>query len=189
MNSQIKKTAPFRANPAVLKFKDALADLQAAWDHSKARDKDPHHRFHHASKRLNAKYMAVQRAPKEQQGELALLKAKLTALKQEIVDIHLEEQVEELVATKAQVRKLKEINISLHKRLSRIHWLGEGNEPSKIYFATLKAKIQREAMPLLLWEDSSSITGDVPILLEVTRNYTKQFAEQPLTQTGSQLQR
>jgi hypothetical protein len=150
----------------VLKFKGAVAELHQAWDHFKEGDKNPHYKFNHACKQMQATYMELQRATKEQQGDIALLKAKIQALKQDIVDTHLQAQVEDLVNTKEQVRTLEEIDISHHKRLSRIHWLGEGNEPSKFYFATLKAKVQRESMPLLLLEDSRSITEDAAILSE-----------------------
>jgi hypothetical protein len=186
--SCIKKTSPFKANPAVLKFKGAVEALQEAWDSLKDGDKNPHYMFNTACRQLQEKYMALQQAPKEQQGEIAILKAKLQALKQEILDTYFGGQVEELVSTEEQVQTLGEVNISHHKRLSQIHWLGEGNEPSKFYFATLKAKMQRESMPILLLEDSQSVTGDAAILTEVTRNYTEQFAEPTLTLEDRQLQ-
>jgi hypothetical protein len=56
--------------------------------------------------------MTLQKAPEEQQGQIALLKAKLQALKQEIVDHHLEAQIEELVTTEEQVWHLEETDIS-----------------------------------------------------------------------------
>jgi hypothetical protein len=172
----------------VLKFLGAIKALQQAWDKAKDGDDNPHYRFNHTCKQLQAKYIALQRAPKEQQGEIALLKAKIQALKQEIVDTHLQAQVEDLVTTEEQVQTLEEVDISHHKRLSRIDWLGEGNKPTKFYFATHKAKLQRESMPLLLLEDSQSITEEAAILTEVTCNYTKQFAEPMLTQADVQRQ-
>jgi exonuclease III len=75
--SCIKKTLPFRANPAVLKFKGAVEQLKAAWDYSKDGDHNPHYQFHNACRRLRTKYMELQKAPNEQNGELAILRAKL----------------------------------------------------------------------------------------------------------------
>jgi hypothetical protein len=137
-----------------------VEDLHKAWNNGKEGDKNPHHRFHNACTRLQAKYMDLQRVPKDQHEEITLLKAKLQVLKQEIVDTYFGEQVDDLVNTEEQVRALEDIDIAHHKRLSRLHWLGEGNEPSKFYFATLKEKMQQESMPLLLTDDSHSITGE-----------------------------
>jgi hypothetical protein len=62
--SHIKKTSPFRANPAVVKFKGAIEQLKAAWEYSKDGDKNPHFRFHNTCRRLRSKYMELQKAPK-----------------------------------------------------------------------------------------------------------------------------
>jgi hypothetical protein len=52
-----------------------------------------------------------------------------------------------------------------------------------------KAKMQRETMLLLIVENGRQVTGEGPRLTEVARNYTEQFAEPPLTLSGSRQQR
>jgi hypothetical protein len=70
--SHLTKTLPFQAKPAVLKFQGAVEQLKEAWDNSKDGDKNPHYLFNHSCRQLRAKYMALQKAPHEQQGELAV---------------------------------------------------------------------------------------------------------------------
>ena len=45
--------------------------------------------------------------------------------------------------------------------------LEKGIEPSKFYFDTLKLKITRETMPLLVLDDDSTIEGDALVMEEV----------------------
>lgn len=48
-------------------------------------------------------------------------------------------------------------------------WLGIGNEPRKLFFTLLQAKLRRQSMHMLLLEDDSIIKDEMEIMEEVTR--------------------
>jgi hypothetical protein len=79
----------------------------------------------------------------------------------------------------AKTTKLKQVeeNQAIHwRRLSRIKWLGEGEEVSKYYFKLLKAKQKRESLLLLILDDGIEITDTTKILKETTQFYARLYS-------------
>lgn len=71
---------------------------------------------------------------------LALLRGKLQQLKISISNSDQMQDVEEFQLIEDQVRTMELEEAHHARRIAIINWLGQGDEPSRFYFATLKAK-------------------------------------------------
>lgn len=111
---------------------------------------------------------------------MGMMQEQLRILKISISESNSEELEEEFYSAENHLR-LVELDKAHHlRRLACIRWLGQGDEASRFYFATLKAKRRREDMSELQLQDGSIITAQAYILLEVQRFCENLYSPAPL---------
>lgn len=161
------KSSYFKANSGLLKKEELVYQLRMAWEVGTNVENEPHVRFFLASMRLREKLIEIQKAPSDREAEVKLLKSKLCTLKQSLILSYSDTTLRDNATTEEQVWVAEHEEAQYARRLARINWLGQGDEPSKFYFATVKAKRMRENMPSLLLEDGRVLTEGDQILEEV----------------------
>lgn len=176
VNRGRKRTTHFKANPAVLRRKDTIQKLKEVWEDHNPECVDPRLRFAFACDRLRAEYIKIQDSPRSASEELSALRADLVRLKLEMAEEVCDDAVVEFLSTTDRIREIEGEDATRLQKLSRMKWLGEGEEPSKYFFRLLKAKQKREDMPVLIREDGTEISDHEDILKEGHMFYSKLFA-------------
>ncbi|CAM6099079.1 unnamed protein product [Calypogeia fissa] len=172
-------TTYFKAKAAILKKIDNIARLKQAWEDGDSTETCPHRLWDAACKRLRCTYISLHNAPQSDEEYARSLRTDLRVLKSKMLDQFTMEALEDY-SSKEQ---------ALHvQQLSRIRWLGQGDEPSRFFFRTLKAKQRREAMTELLLDSGSLLTNPSQILEEVTRQCQKLYTPEDSTTSERQRQ-
>jgi hypothetical protein len=96
-------------------------------------------------------------------------------LKSELEEGNDPDDVQELLNKITELKQMEEDQALHWRRLSRIKWLGEGEEVSKYYFKLLQAKQKRESLHLLVLDDATEISDPQAILEETTHFYKQLY--------------
>ncbi|CAM6102384.1 unnamed protein product [Calypogeia fissa] len=162
-----------------------MALLKSAWENNSEPATCPHRRWDLACKCLRKTYITLQNAPKSDEEYTKALKADLRQLKPDLVDDFTEDALLEFTDKEDQLRDCEE-NQALHmQQLSRIRWLGQGDEPSHFFFKTLRAKQSRESMKELLLDNNDLLTEPQRIQEEVTRQCLRLYTPEESTAATS----
>ncbi|CAM6104281.1 unnamed protein product [Calypogeia fissa] len=170
-DADLIRSSHFKANPAILKQPGNIEALREAWEDRSGNLETPTLRFLLGCKRLREKYKDLQEKPKERSEEIQILRENIIRLKSELEEEEAADTVSELMESTSKLKELDEAEASRWRRLSRVKWLGEGEETTKYYFKLLKAKQKREKMPSLLTAEDIVILGDKEIIEECYRFY------------------
>lgn len=163
------KVALFKANLGVLRDQRKLERLKLAWEEGLADCDDPVLDFVKASINLRQKFIKCQNAPYRRDIEMQTLRDKVCTLKVSILGSTNEEDMQNWVDMEEDLHAAEFEAAHAFQRLAMIKWLGEGDEPSKFFFATANAKRERETMMLLITEEGESIRNSSCILKEVEK--------------------
>ncbi|CAM6082561.1 unnamed protein product [Calypogeia fissa] len=178
----------FKAKAAILKSADQIARLKQAWEDKDTTTTCPHRIWDSACKRLRHTYISLQNAPKTDEEYSRSLCNDLRELKSELLDQFTQEALEEFLSKEQELRDIEEEKALHIRQLSRIRWLGQGDEPSRFFFRTLQAKQQRETMKELLLDNGTLITDPTLILEEVTRQCHSLYSPDTCSEQESILQ-
>ncbi|CAM6082401.1 unnamed protein product [Calypogeia fissa] len=175
----------FKACSSVLKSPENMLCLQKAWESSSGVVSCPHRRWEAACRRLKSTYIQLQNEPKSGEEHSRVLKENLRELKAELVEDFTAEALEDFSEKEQQLRDMEEAHALHLRQLSRIRWLGQGDEPSRFFFRTLHAKQKRESMTKLLLDDDTLLTSPQWIQEEVTHQCQQLFAPEESTEADS----
>ncbi|KAL2634292.1 hypothetical protein R1flu_005771 [Riccia fluitans] len=75
------------------------------------------------------------------------------------------------------------------RRWSKLRWLKEGDAPSKIFFATLRAKRAREEITALITEGGTKLEEEDDILSERHRYCSELYKQEPASTQDQELQK
>lgn len=171
--SILKKSTYFEANPSILKRVGTMEALRAAWIAYPPSVSDPTHKFTFAWICLRKTLKTIQEQVIATDQPLDILLSQLVQLKMDILDKSNHQQRHDHEQVHKQIRETELQEANRLRSLSRVRWMGIGDETYRTFFILVQAKQQRETMLILLTDEDDTIEDEGKIIEEVGCFYTK----------------